>query len=167
MKLTLDPFDPNSVKKVLKRVERYRRNFPDKVNRFCKELAQIGLDVAKPRLESVPYDGNDEFSITIEKIATGYRIIARGESVAFIEFGAGVYYNGEEGYYLDRPPEISNIGEYGKGHGKKEKWYYYPEGDRSEPAVSTRGNPPANAFFYAETEVVMMVSQIARRVFIE
>lgn len=167
MKIELKPFDLNSVESALRQVKSYQDSLPERVERFCKELANIGMKVVKQRMQAVPYDGDNDMTVTIERTATGYRIVARGESVAFIEFGAGVHYNGEEGYYLDRPLGIVDIGEYGKGYGKRDKWYYYPEGDKSQPAVATHGNPPANAFFYAETEIAWMISQVARKVFTE
>ena len=54
----------------------------------------------------------------------------------FIEYGTGVSFNTPQS---DRPPHISNIGEYGKGYGKRKVWGYKV----GNTLVKTRGNKAA------------------------
>ena len=44
------------------------------------------------------YDGEKQAEVSVEPIKNGWKIVASGDSVFFIEFGAGVYFNGPEPY---------------------------------------------------------------------
>ena len=58
-------------------------------------------------------------------------VIARGEDAVWVEFGAGVHYNGSAG--TSPHPKGSElgftIGGYGKGMGKKDVWGFYEDGE--------------------------------------
>ena len=83
-------------------------------------------------------------------------------AVFFIEFGAGVYYNGSEPYPEPRPKDIVGIGEYGHGWGKRQAWVFY---DSNGEKVVTHGNPAEMPMFYAKEEVLVRLNEIAREVF--
>lgn len=58
--------------------------------------------------------------------AYAWRIVWRGSQLPFIEFGAGVHFNGRS---TDPAPErydygMVGIGEYGRGLGNRDYWYY-------------------------------------------
>ena len=57
------------------------------------ELARIGMQEASVRFSTAQYDGTNDSNVTIEKTQNGYNVVANGNAVAFIEFGAGVHYN--------------------------------------------------------------------------
>ena len=101
-------------------------------------------------------------TIGVERDGEGYAVYAQGEQVAFIEFGAGVYYNGAESYLLRRPRGVAKIGEFGKGKGKQNTWGYYNENGNLQ---LTHGNPPANAMYYASEDVSRQIKEIAEEVF--
>ena len=160
MKITINPLDPASIQNAIKQIQQYQKNFEDRVFLLCEKLAEIGLEVAQPLFAAARYDGNNDVTVRIEKSETGYRLIAEGSSVAFIEFGSGIVENpsGNASYPLKRPDGIVGIGEYGKGHGATgEKWYYAHN-------KFTYGNPPAMAMYYAEAEMLKEVMNIARSV---
>jgi hypothetical protein len=108
------------------------------------------------------YDGVNDSEVTLKIIENGYQIVAEGHAVAFIEFGAGVYYNPSEPYPNPRPDGIVGIGEYGKGYGKRQAWGFKNESDE---LVITHGNPAAMPMWYASEEMRNSILQIARRVF--
>lgn len=64
-----------------------------------------------------------------------------GKGAPFIEFGAGVHYNGNESYPLPRPNGIVGIGEYGQGQGKQDMWQYGHKW--------THGNPAQKPLYFA------------------
>lgn len=107
--------------------------------------------------------GENDASVTVERTARGYRIVASGRAVAFIEFGAGVYHNGAEPYPAPpgRPDGVAAIGEYGQGKGKRQGWVYKDGG----AARFTRGNPAAMPLYYAGREMERQIARIAREVF--
>lgn len=161
MKIVINPLDPKSIDNALKQIQQYQRTFEQKVEELCRQLAEIGCTVAGARFSSAQYDGNNDVTVRIEKSETGYRLIAEGSSVAFIEFGTGIKMNpgGNASYPGDRPEGIVGIGEYGKGHGATgHRWYY-------ESGKYTYGNPPAMGMYRAEQEILKDVINIARSIF--
>ena len=90
------------------------------------------------------YGGSDMANVTVNIIREvgRRRIEAIGREVAFIEFGAGVYFNGSAG----QSPNPNGarlgftIGSYGKGHGARQVWGYYANDDPTDLRL-TQGTP--------------------------
>ena len=113
------------------------------------------------RFAGAVYDGVNDSDISVDEIENGYRITAKGKAVCFIEFGAGVYHNPSEPYPNPRPEGIVGIGEYGKGNGKRQGWFFNMDGE----TVFTRGTPAAMPMYYASEEIKDAVAEIAKEVF--
>lgn len=160
------------IKDAIKQIENYKKLVEQKTALLIERLAIIGAQEAAVRFASAQYDGVNDSEISVEPMANGWKIVASGEAVAFIEFGAGVYHNGSEPYPNPpgRPSEVSNIGEYGRGQGKHQGWVYEGEPGSNgkvlpDGKVFTRGNPAAMPLYYASQEMINQVTQIAREVF--
>ena len=143
-------------------LKQYKREFLKKEKRLLEGLAEIGIKEASVRFTTAMYDGTNDVSVKLDTTKNGYAIVAEGRAVAFIEFGAGVYHNTSEPYPNPRPTGIVGIGEYGKGHGKRNAWGYKNENDE---LVITRGNPAAMPMWYASEEIKNQVLRIAKEVF--
>lgn len=150
-----------SINKAIKELQRYEKWVAQKTAQLTERLALLGAHEASVRFAAAMYDGENDVSVTVEPVESGWAIKASGDSVCFIEFGAGVYYNGSEPY-PNRPPEVAKIGEYGKGKGKRNAWGYY---DDSGNLVITHGNPAAMPMWYATEEMRQQIYKIAREVF--
>ena len=148
--------------RALKELKAYRDSIEAKEKQLLDELANIGLREASVRFTTAMYDGTNDVSVTLEPIANGYRILAEGQAVCFIEFGAGVYHNPGEPYPNPRPAGVVGIGEYGKGRGKRQAWGF--RNDNGE-LIITHGNPAAMPMWYASEEMRNSILTIARRVF--
>lgn len=133
-----------------------------KTQELNERLAMVAVNEAATHFGNAIYDGTNDVTLTAEPIANGWQIVAEGQAVFFIEFGAGVYYNGTEPYPEPRPEGIVGIGEYGKGFGKRKAWGFY---DEDGELVITHGNPAAMPMFYAKEEVITQLNEIARQVF--
>ena len=151
-----------SIGDALKQLKAYRDSLEAREKQLLDELANIGVREASVRFTTAMYDGVNDSEVTLEPIENGYRIVAQGEAVAFIEFGAGVYHNPTEPYPKDRPDGIVGIGEYGHGYGKRQAWGFR---DESGELVITHGNPAAMPMWYASEEMRNSILKIARRVF--
>lgn len=151
-----------SISKAIKEVKAYKKWIGSKANELTRRLAEIGASEAKVRFGGAQYDGVNDSTVKVEPTTDGYRIVASGGSVFFIEFGAGVYYNGSEPYPEPRPTGVSKIGEYGKGYGKRKAWGFY---DESGELVITHGNPAAMPMYHASRTIQQEVERIAREVF--
>jgi hypothetical protein len=90
-------------------------------------------------------------------------VVAEGEDAVWVEFGAGVSYNGSVG--TSKHPKGGElgftIGSYGMGKGKRRKWGYYQDGE----LYLTRGTPTQMPLMRAVIEVSNDIASIAREVF--
>ena len=151
-----------SICQAIKELKKYRDSLDKRKEQLLEELAQIGVREASVRFTTAIYDGVNDSAVTLEAIENGYRIVAEGQAVAFIEFCAGVYHNPTEPYPKPRPDGIVGIGEYGKGYGKRQAWGFK---DESGELVITRGNPAAMPMWYASEEMRNSILKIAKKVF--
>lgn len=151
-----------SIEKAIRQVEAYKTWVKQKCDELSERLAAIGGKEAAVRFGGAYYDGDKDASVSVEPIANGWKIVASGSSVFFIEFGAGVYFNGSEPYPLPRPDGIVGIGQYGKGQGKRDTWVYVDEGGNK---VFSHGNPAAMPMYSALRTMTQEVTRIAREVF--
>ena len=159
IKCTLDPRD---IDRAIKELKAYKQEFLKKEKRLVEGLAEIGLKEASVRFTTAMYDGINDVSVRLDTTANGYAIVAEGQAVAFIEFGAGVYHNTSEPYPNPRPQGVVGIGEYGKGYGKRKAWGYV---DENNEVVITRGNPAAMPMWYASEEIKNSVLKVVKEVF--
>ena len=151
-----------SIGQAIKELKTYRDSLDSRKDELLKELASIGVREASVRFTTAMYDGVNDSEVTLEPISNGYRIVAQGQAVAFIEFGAGVYHNPTEPYPNPRPDGIVGIGEYGHGYGKRQAWGFT---DESGELVITHGNPAAMPMWYASEEMRNSIQKIAKKVF--
>lgn len=152
----------SSIDDAIKQLTAYRNSIDAKLDELLRKLGEIGVREASVRFTTAIYDGVNDSSVSLETISNGYAIVAEGRAVAFIEFGAGVYHNSGEPYPDPRPEGIVGIGEYGKGHGKRQAWGFK---DDSGELVITHGNPAAMPLWYASEEIRSNILKIAREVF--
>lgn len=173
MKVDVNIFDYADVAWNVHRLNDYLAEFKDKADEVCKRLAELGCTRAKLDFSNAIYDGENDVEVNIKPIDNGYAVVASGNAVMFIEFGAGVYYNGSGSYPGELEPGVVGIGEYGQGRGKNNWWYYSgPLGNGTgEPSTKvpglniTHGNPPAAAMYHAKREVQDAKDRIANEVF--
>ena len=84
------------IDRAIKELEQYKRELDKKLQRFTEGLAMLGLREASIRFTTAMYDGVNDVSVWLNKSGNAYVIEAKGEAVAFIEFGSGVYHNTSE-----------------------------------------------------------------------
>lgn len=102
-------------------------------------------------------------SVSVEKTGATTLVIAKGEDAVWVEFGAGVYYNGSVGSSPHpKGTELGfTIGGYGYGMGKKKTWGFYEDGE----LLLTRGAPAKMPMFNALKSACDEISIIAQEVF--
>ena len=161
MKIVINPFSKKSIEEAEAIVRQYKKDFERKEAEFVKRLAGIGVSVASAGFATADYDGVNDVVVSLEKTATGYKVVASGETVGFIEFGPGVRYpewNGSDVAYTP-PPH----GSYGKGQGKNPHGWWF-KGSEGAAARHTYGNQPAEAMLTARNTMIEQVTAIAREV---
>lgn len=132
------------------------------LDKVCKETqlqAQRSFNRVKPE---VPADYPDvvvsqSSTFYVDKETIGRKIICQGSQVLFIEFGAGIKHKTETSTIVNdgsgdiewasRPQGIVGIGEYGKGYGKNDYWFYKSQTGRgSTNSEQIRYNPKNNSY---------------------
>ncbi len=161
MKIVINPFDKKSIDAALKAVQQYKKDFKAKEREFVRRLAEVGVRVAQAGYATADYDGVNDVVVSMEKTASGYTVVASGETVGFIEFGTGVKYPEWDNTGMEYAPPAH--GTYGKGQGKN-PWGWWFKGNDGASARHTFGNPPAEAMLTARNEMIERVTQIAREV---
>ncbi len=152
--------DLNSYKNdIVKKSEQLR----DRVAERISLESQRGFDGA---IISDIINGSPKYakvSVSVEKTGAMTLVIAKGEDAVWVEFGAGVYYNGSAG--SSPHPKGSElgfiIGGYGYGMGKKKTWGFYEDGD----LFLTRGAPAKMPMYNALKSACDEISIIAQEVF--
>ena len=164
MKIQVDVFDEKSVKEAIKQINKFKRQCLKKEQLLLQRLADYGVKRVQVHYAWFQYDG-DHSEITVTPIIEehGAIIRAKGDKIAFIEFGTGVWFNDAESYPLPRPEGIVGIGQYGKGRGNNPRgWYFTSSKGTSQ---YTKGNPPAMAMYKTTVELAQELENVVREVF--
>lgn len=166
-----------SVQNAIRELQKIRQELKLKTDQLVKELADVGIPVVESNMQKANYtydengirSGSDTSNYTHVKLnAFGTKSIAtlivEGKEILFIEFGAGVYYNGSAGASPHPKGQEFGflIGSYGAGHGKQKVWGYY---DEAGELIMTHGVEATMPVFKAEQEIIDKYVSVAKRVF--
>ena len=156
-KITID-LSAKSIDSAIKEVRKYKAWVLSKEKELRQRLAMLGASVASIRFSTAIYNGTNDVTVRVEDDGSMATIYAEGESVAFIEFGAGA----KHGYGHPQAGEFGvGPGTYpeGKGNWDNPKGWYIPGGEH------TFGNPPAMVMYDAVQTITEQVTMIAKEVF--
>lgn len=156
MKISIDPWDKNSITAAVKKLDEYEKDFKSKETEFIRRLKELGVSVATAGFSLADYDGTNDVQITETQQGGRALVIAYGETVGFIEFGTGIKYPEYDSSGLEFTPPLH--GSYGKGKGANPKGWWF------SPGWHSYGNPPAEAMRTARDAMIEKVVQIAREV---
>ena len=157
-KIVIDGLSQENVTSAIREVRKYQAWVLEKEAELRSRLASLGATVASIQFSRAIYNGTNDVSVRVDDTGSVAVIYAEGESVAFIEFGAGITYGSghpqadEFGVGPGTYPE-------GKGHWDNPKGWWYARGQH------TYGNPPAMAMYNAVQAMTEEVTRIAREVF--
>ena len=147
-----------SITNAMKELRRYKAWVAEKEKELRIRLATIGATVASIQFSRAIYSGSNDITVRVDSAGAVAVIYAEGQSVAFIEFGAGATYGyghpmaGMLGVGPGTWPE-------GKGHWDDPSGWWYGSGQH------TYGNPPAMAMYLAVQEITENLTRIAKEVF--
>ena len=157
---------PEGCAKAIRQLESYKRALPRRNLALCKNLAILGITIAEQALKDdfqpaeYDFETSDPSTVSfgVSKGKSGLtascEMTATGEDLLFIEFGAGVHFNGNpHGSPHPKGKELGyTIGDYGKGLGTRQWWkwedggWHYSEGTEAvmpvlKAAEKIRTNP--------------------------
>lgn len=162
---------PRGINRAIKELRRFEGDFEAGYDLFVERLQQEGFERANYYFSAATYDGTNDVYVSIQKTGDGFYIWAQGEAVCFIEYGAGVYWANQFDYPGERKPPVAGIGQYGKGNGMKEYWFY--RGDpgtngvmstKKPGMVITHGNPPNAPMYYTAQHLKESIEQILKEI---
>ena len=174
----IDAFDPESIRQGIAEMKEVHHEWVIKKNRAEKVVAQRLAEILDEQLMNV------ELNDTLFDVETGEQIYYRpddtstrgmswagpvwakgntvylhSDEIMFVEFGAGVHYNGE-GFYNPLSEEIkvdTSIGSYGQGHGNQDYWFVFHNViSKGVPAQA----PIAKAIRLIKPEIPTLVRQV-------
>lgn len=159
----------SSVKEAIRQLNDYQNDLKRKTSLFVQRLAEVGIvTIDKHKYSQGTSDFNDlRTYVWLEEQGDWARatLVLSGKDVAFIEFGAGVHYNGSVGQSPNPfgQQHGMTIGSYGKGQGAKDSWVFFDE--ELGRFRSSHGTKAAMPMYYADKEIIDQVQTIAREVF--
>ena len=157
-----------SIQSAIKQIENYRDKLIRKNREFVKRLGEVGIPVIDSNIAVAAGDSDKTHDAYIKINSFGdyaqATLIVSGKDLLFIEFGAGVHYNGAVGS-SPHPLGASKgytIGSYGKGNGSKDVWYYYAD---TGEIVKSQGTQATMPVYKAGVEMRQQMLKIAKEVF--
>lgn len=150
---------PQSVKDAVKILETYKKWVNQKIDELMIRLAAVGLETARVYFQQGATEGNEAPETWVEPIENGFKIIARGKDVFFIEFGAG----DAAGNHPDaaNAPVDTSPGSYSKintgEYAKYQSWHH--------KGVKYTELQPQMPMYHAMREIERNVTKIAKEVF--
>ena len=154
---------------VVNELSNAKQKFDTFVNRVIETIARSAQNLFnEAQMDVRVKDGSSVQPQVSVDYDTNLKIVyacgANNNDFVFVEFGAGVYFNG---YDSPHPPvaytPISlEMGSYGKGHGIQTTWGFK---DNSDKLVLTHGTPMQAPLYTACELVVENIYYIAKEVF--
>lgn len=157
-----------SIQKAIDELNQYKDDIRRKNDEFVRRLAELGIPIIDQNIASATGDSDKSHDTYIKLNSFGdYSqaiLVTEGKDLLFIEFGAGVFYNGSAGSSPHpKGAELGyTIGSYGKGQGKNDYWFYYADSGESVMSHGTEATMPV---YKASVEIMQNIRRIAREVF--
>lgn len=166
--INIDLFNNRSLDEAIRQIRQYQNSLNDKCALFVRRLAEVGIPVIDENIAAAQGDSDKGHNTYIKINSFGSysqaELIVESKSILWIEFGAGVHFNGHLGSSPHPKGEELGytIGSYGKGQGKNDFWFYYAD---SGEAVMSRGTQATMPVYKAGLEIKRQILKIAREVF--
>ncbi len=166
--IVIDGLSAKSLANAAKAVDRYAKQFNIKHAEFVRELTKAGIQVMYDNLygygdsEPPQPQDNPRVYVGVKGGVLSATLRLRGEDVAFVEFGAGVHYNGTGSPHPLGVELGYTIGSYGHGQGTQDHWWYEDENGITVISYGTEATMP---MYKADQHIRNNFVDIAKRVF--
>jgi HK97 gp10 family phage protein len=152
--------NPKDIGRVIKDIEKYKRELTEKVNLLIEELTDYGVQVAKAQVRELGAWYTGELESSIEGYfspSVGVGIIKAGAPYAvYVEFGTGIVGKNQPHPSPDNwRYDINNHGDSG--------WWYF--NDNTGRMQWTKGMPSRPFMYNTARELENACERIAREVF--
>jgi hypothetical protein len=150
---------PKSIMDAVKMLKAYEIWVNKKIDELMIRLAAVGLETARVYFQMGATEGNEAPETWVEPIENGFKIIANGKDVFFIEFGAG----DAAGNHPDagNVPVATSPGSYSE----KNTMEYVKYGSWHHDGKKYTELQPQMPMYHAMCEIERNVTKIAKEVF--
>jgi len=167
MQMVIDGLHEKSLRDAAKQVRKFKDDFVQKNRTFVQELTKLGIQVIYDHLNGYgdseyPEPSNPHVLMGIRDGVMQATLRLRGEDVAFVEFGAGVHYNGTGSPHPLGVELGYTIGSYGHGQGTQDHWWYEDENGVTVISYGTEATMP---LYSADLKIRQQFVSIAKSVF--
>lgn len=167
MKTITIELSEKSIQAAIAEIEDYKRSLQAKCDRYVEKMAQLGIEVVRTVMSSVPAEDGGSYYIEDVYEDNAVTIKLTGDKILFVEFGAGVIYSNPQnpkagefnmgvGTYNPKSGLAWNMTKWGGG------WWYTSDNGVS---VHSYGNPAYMPMYRASVEVLNKAISVAREVF--
>lgn len=160
-----------TIEDAIQELEAYKRHIEDSNQRLVKRVGDELSALISQKMNGAIADyyfnaeghnvDNVDYSIDVNANGDLCVVAVNGRDAVFVEFGTGVYHNGSASPHPMAVTVGAIIGGYGKGHGKRNTWYFNRDGE----TFRTHGIPARMPVWKAAKEIAPKIEQIAREVF--
>ena len=170
--ITFDIFDPASIQRAAQEIREYSKWVQDKTVELRKRIGERIRREAQHLFYNAVVDVNvdddfgeepDVYDVAVEDNGDITVIVAHGKDAIFIEFGAGVFFNGAVGSspnpLVGKNGLKYTIGSYGKGRGKQEKWAYKGKDGEVHWTYGTRATMPMYRSIVAVADDIVTIAK--------
>ena len=164
MKTISTTLDPGDIENAIKELQAYEQDLDAKCQEVCERLASLGAVSVSLGFARAIYTGDNDFSVDVQQQDNKYMVIVSGETVLFIEFGAGILASSQ---VHPKSAEFGmGIGTYpGQKHAFDEKGWYLPREKTGGHLVHTFGNPPNMPVYNTAKDLRAEISRVVTEVF--
>lgn len=145
---------------LINQLNSYSNSLQRRTGELCRKLAEMGAVNISLGFSRAIYTGQMDANVTVEEVSpTEYKIVAEGQTVLFVEFGAGVTYGGGH-------PQAAEFG-FGPGtypgqtHAMTGNGWYLP---KDKGGGHTYGNPPNMPMYNTAQDLKREIERVAREV---
>lgn len=165
----------NGIDSLIRELQKYKDDLPNKCKKLVSELLQSGVEVSKARISDSPLGKyvTVTTNLSSEKMGCKGILLAKGavkeqdgyapfSILLAIEFGAGIHYN---------PTPNPNADKFGLGvgtfpgqiHAYEDFWFYWDE--NTQEWKPTHGVKATMPMYSADMEIIQNVVKVAKEVF--
>lgn len=165
MKTTINiGLDVGSIESAIAQLDKLKQDINEKAKALVKETVERGTELCEQAVSSMP---DRDVPIHGEWDGKNKGLVEAGGEAVFVEFGAGVRYNGPAGTSPHPMGEDFGflIGEFGKKHGRNPEGWDYK--DKSGNVVHTYGVKAQMFMYNAARQLEEEAPEIAKKVFTE
>lgn len=158
----------HSLNDLIKSLEFYKNEIVYKNDVFVRRLSELGIPIIESNILSSQGDSDKTHNTYIKLNAfrdySKATLVCEGKDILFIEFGAGIHYNGSVGNSPHPKGQKLGyiIGSFGQGKGKRDIWGYYAD---SGEVILSHGTQATMPMYKASLEMQQKILQIAKEVF--